>query len=82
MYCDFWLAAECNMLLINVYLILLYVFFCHLGSMPSRLAGPAPWMSPTQYFYCACCSPMGGGMAQPSPIFNGGSPYNQVTTCT
>ncbi|XP_030268757.1 deleted in azoospermia-like isoform X2 [Sparus aurata] len=46
-------------------------------SMPSRLAGPAPWMSPTQYFYCACCSPMGGGMAQPSPIFNGGSPYNQ-----
>uniref|UniRef100_A0A8C3AHQ4 Deleted in azoospermia-like n=1 Tax=Cyclopterus lumpus TaxID=8103 RepID=A0A8C3AHQ4_CYCLU len=46
-------------------------------SMPSRLVGPAPWMSPTQYFYCGCCSPMGGGMAQPSPILNGGSPYNQ-----
>ncbi|XP_036948009.1 deleted in azoospermia-like isoform X2 [Acanthopagrus latus] len=46
-------------------------------SMPSRLAGPAPWMSPTQYFYCACCSPMGGGMAQPSPIFSGGNPYSQ-----
>ncbi|XP_070702979.1 deleted in azoospermia-like [Pempheris klunzingeri] len=46
-------------------------------SMPSRLVGPAPWMSPTQYFYCACCSPMGGGMAQPSPILSGGSPYNQ-----
>ncbi|XP_044191238.1 deleted in azoospermia-like isoform X3 [Thunnus albacares] len=45
--------------------------------MPSRLVGPAPWMSPTQYFYCACCSPVGGGMAQPSPILNGGSPYNQ-----
>ncbi|XP_060916322.1 deleted in azoospermia-like [Labrus mixtus] len=46
-------------------------------SMPSRLVGPAPWMNPMQYFYCACCSPMGGGMAQPSPILNGGSPYNQ-----
>ncbi|XP_031179074.1 deleted in azoospermia-like isoform X1 [Sander lucioperca] len=46
-------------------------------SMPSRLFGPAPWMSPTQYFYCACCSPMGGAMAPPSPILNGGSPYNQ-----
>ncbi|KAI3358467.1 hypothetical protein L3Q82_014894, partial [Scortum barcoo] len=46
-------------------------------SMPSRLVGPAPWMSPTQYFYCTCCSPMGGGMAQPSPILSGGSPYNQ-----
>uniref|UniRef100_A0A3Q3EK67 Deleted in azoospermia-like n=1 Tax=Labrus bergylta TaxID=56723 RepID=A0A3Q3EK67_9LABR len=46
-------------------------------SMPSRLVGPAPWMNPMQYYYCACCSPMGGGMAQPSPILNGGSPYNQ-----
>ncbi|XP_039976914.1 deleted in azoospermia-like isoform X2 [Xiphias gladius] len=46
-------------------------------SMPSRLVGPAPWMSPTQYFYCACCSPIGGGMAQPSPVLSGGSPYNQ-----
>uniref|UniRef100_UPI003AAB00C3 deleted in azoospermia-like n=1 Tax=Centroberyx gerrardi TaxID=166262 RepID=UPI003AAB00C3 len=46
-------------------------------SFPSRLVGPAPWMSPTQYIYCACCSPAGGGMAQPSPVFNGGNPYNQ-----
>ncbi|KAA8586009.1 hypothetical protein FQN60_007578, partial [Etheostoma spectabile] len=46
-------------------------------SMPSRLFGPAPWMNPTQYFYCACCSPMGGAMAPPSPILNGGNPYNQ-----
>ncbi|KAF0024690.1 hypothetical protein F2P81_023492 [Scophthalmus maximus] len=46
-------------------------------SMPSRLAAPPPWMSPTQYFYCACCSPMGGGgVAQPQPILSGGSPYN------
>ncbi|KAG7245082.1 hypothetical protein INR49_023648 [Caranx melampygus] len=29
-------------------------------SMPSRLVGPAPWMSPTQYIYCTCCSPVGG----------------------
>lgn len=47
-------------------------------SMPSRLISPAPWMSPTQYFYCACCSPAGGGMAQPSPVLNGGNPYNQM----
>nr|XP_046272808.1 deleted in azoospermia-like isoform X1 [Scatophagus argus] len=46
-------------------------------SMPSRLVGQAPWMSPTQYFYCTCCPPVGGGMAQPAPIFNGGNPYNQ-----
>ncbi|XP_026203520.1 deleted in azoospermia-like isoform X2 [Anabas testudineus] len=46
-------------------------------SMPSRLVGPSPWMSPTQYFYCTCCSPMGGGMIQPSPILNGGNPYSQ-----
>ncbi|KAM7373013.1 hypothetical protein PAMP_007899 [Pampus punctatissimus] len=46
-------------------------------SMPSRLVCPAPWMSPTQYFYCTCCSPVGGGMTQPSPMLNGGSPYNQ-----
>ncbi|CAK6949649.1 deleted in azoospermia-like [Scomber scombrus] len=45
--------------------------------MPSRLVGPAPWMSPTQYVYCPCCSAIGGGMAQPSPMLNGGSPYNQ-----
>ncbi|XP_068431697.1 deleted in azoospermia-like isoform X2 [Clinocottus analis] len=46
-------------------------------SMPSRMVGSVPWMSPPQYFYCSCCSPMGGGMAQPSPIVNGGPPYNQ-----
>uniref|UniRef100_A0A3B4WSI7 Deleted in azoospermia-like n=1 Tax=Seriola lalandi dorsalis TaxID=1841481 RepID=A0A3B4WSI7_SERLL len=46
-------------------------------SMPSRLVGPAPWMSPTQYFYCACCSPVGGSMAQPSPVLSNSSPYNQ-----
>ncbi|KAM3595621.1 uncharacterized protein V6R79_000243 [Siganus canaliculatus] len=46
-------------------------------SMPSRLVGPAAWMNAPQYFYCTCCSPMGGGVAQPSPVFNGGSPYNQ-----
>ncbi|XP_068566692.1 deleted in azoospermia-like isoform X3 [Cebidichthys violaceus] len=49
-------------------------------SIPSHQVGPAPWMSPTQYFYCGCCSPMGVGMAQPSPILNGGSPYNQPYT--
>ncbi|XP_010748203.1 deleted in azoospermia-like isoform X2 [Larimichthys crocea] len=47
-------------------------------SMPSRLISPAPWMSPTQYFYCACCSPVGGGVAQPSPVLSGGNPYNQM----
>ncbi|XP_072226212.1 deleted in azoospermia-like [Leuresthes tenuis] len=46
-------------------------------SVPSRLVGPTPWMSPTQYFYCGCCSPMAGGVTQPSPIISGGSPYNQ-----
>ncbi|KAM9385713.1 deleted in azoospermia-like [Pholidichthys leucotaenia] len=45
--------------------------------MPPRLLGPAPWLSPTQYFYCACCSPMGGGVAPPSPILSGATPYNQ-----
>lgn len=56
------------------------LFLLHEGSMPSRLAAPPPWMSPTQYFYCACCSPMGGGgVAQPQPILSGGSPYNSVT---
>ncbi|XP_029023160.1 deleted in azoospermia-like isoform X2 [Betta splendens] len=46
-------------------------------SMPSRFIGPAPWMSAPQYFYCSCCSPMGGGMTQHSPILSGGNPYNQ-----
>lgn len=69
------------MFLLNIHFILLCNFFfpyLRPGSMPSRLVGPAPWMSPTQYFYCACCSPMGGGMAQPSPILSGGNPYSQV----
>ncbi|XP_055081164.1 deleted in azoospermia-like isoform X2 [Periophthalmus magnuspinnatus] len=43
-------------------------------SLPPRLFGPAPWMSPTQYFYCTCCPPMG---VCPSPIISGGSPYSQ-----
>ncbi|XP_029918775.1 deleted in azoospermia-like isoform X2 [Myripristis murdjan] len=46
-------------------------------SLPPRLVGPAPWMSPTPYIYCACCSPVGGGMAQPPPLLNGGNPYSQ-----
>ncbi|XP_034535511.1 deleted in azoospermia-like isoform X2 [Notolabrus celidotus] len=46
-------------------------------SMPSRMICPAPWMNPIQYFYCVCCSPGGACVAQPSPILNGGSPYNQ-----
>ncbi|XP_061589164.1 deleted in azoospermia-like [Cololabis saira] len=46
-------------------------------SMPSRLVGgQAPRMSPTQYYYCTCCSPMGGGVMQSTPIFSGDSPYN------
>ncbi|KAM9838283.1 deleted in azoospermia-like [Aulostomus maculatus] len=46
-------------------------------SMRPRLVCQAPWMSPSQYFYCTCCSPIGGGVAQPSPMVNGGSPYSQ-----
>uniref|UniRef100_A0A4W5KGM5 Deleted in azoospermia-like n=1 Tax=Hucho hucho TaxID=62062 RepID=A0A4W5KGM5_9TELE len=46
-------------------------------SMPSHLVGQAPWITPSQYIYCTCCSPMGGGMAQPSPVLNGGNPYIQ-----
>ncbi|CAJ1083859.1 deleted in azoospermia-like [Xyrichtys novacula] len=45
--------------------------------MPPRLFGPAPWMNTPPYFYCACCSPMGSGMGQPSPVLNGGNPYCQ-----
>uniref|UniRef100_A0A3Q1G2Z1 Deleted in azoospermia-like n=1 Tax=Acanthochromis polyacanthus TaxID=80966 RepID=A0A3Q1G2Z1_9TELE len=51
-------------------------------SFPSRLVGPSPWMSPTQYIYCACCSPIGGGMAQPMPVLNGGSQYSQPYSYT
>ncbi|KAI9526882.1 hypothetical protein NQZ68_035155 [Dissostichus eleginoides] len=47
-------------------------------TMPPSPVGPAPWMSPPQYFYCSCCSPMGGGMPQLSPILSGGSPYGQL----
>ncbi|MEQ2280207.1 hypothetical protein AMECASPLE_017307 [Ameca splendens] len=46
-------------------------------SVPSRLVGPSPWMNPSQYIYCACCSPVGGGVTQVSPVFSGGSAYNQ-----
>ncbi|XP_012990999.2 deleted in azoospermia-like isoform X2 [Esox lucius] len=46
-------------------------------SMQSHLVGPAPWISPSQYVYCTCCSPVGGGMAQPAPIVSGGNPYIQ-----
>ncbi|XP_041811914.1 deleted in azoospermia-like [Chelmon rostratus] len=46
-------------------------------SMPSRPVCLAPWMNPTQYFYCTCCSPMGGGTAQPTSIFSGSGSYNQ-----
>uniref|UniRef100_A0A672ZIS5 Deleted in azoospermia-like n=1 Tax=Sphaeramia orbicularis TaxID=375764 RepID=A0A672ZIS5_9TELE len=45
--------------------------------MPSNLIGPAPWMNPTQYLYCSCCSPMEGVMAQPSPVLSRDSPYYQ-----
>ncbi|XP_070968632.1 deleted in azoospermia-like [Oncorhynchus clarkii lewisi] len=46
-------------------------------SMPSHLVGQVPWMSPSQYLYCTCCSPMGVGVAQPPPVLNGGNPYIQ-----
>lgn len=60
------------------YKVLTLTYF-FIGSMPSHLVGPASWISPTQYICCSCCSAVGGGMAQPSPIFTGGNPYNQVT---
>ncbi|CAL1584062.1 unnamed protein product [Knipowitschia caucasica] len=43
-------------------------------SMSPRLFGPAPWMNPTQYIYCSCCAPMGGG---PQSMMSGGNPYSQ-----
>ncbi|XP_015229649.1 PREDICTED: deleted in azoospermia-like [Cyprinodon variegatus] len=46
-------------------------------SVPSRLVGPSPLMNPSQYMYCACCSPLGGVVTHPSPAFSGASPYNQ-----
>ncbi|XP_028285224.1 deleted in azoospermia-like [Parambassis ranga] len=48
-------------------------------SMPFRMVGQTPWMSPTQYLYCTCCLPMGG---QQPPILNGSSPYNQPYSYT
>lgn len=45
--------------------------------LPPRPFGSASWMRPTPYFYCSCCSPMGGGLTQPAPIITGGSPYSQ-----
>ncbi|XP_021178087.1 deleted in azoospermia-like isoform X1 [Fundulus heteroclitus] len=47
-------------------------------SIPTRLVGPTPWISPNHYICCGCCSPVGGGLPQPAPVFSGGSPYNQV----
>ncbi|XP_062302205.1 deleted in azoospermia-like isoform X1 [Osmerus eperlanus] len=46
-------------------------------SIPPHLIGPAPWMNPSQYIYCTCCPPMGGGMAPLSPVLNSSSPYVQ-----
>uniref|UniRef100_A0A8C6WLX6 Deleted in azoospermia-like n=1 Tax=Neogobius melanostomus TaxID=47308 RepID=A0A8C6WLX6_9GOBI len=45
-------------------------------SLPPHMFGASPWLNPTQYYYCSCCSPMGGGLPQPSPIIGGGSPYS------
>ncbi|XP_068189809.1 deleted in azoospermia-like [Antennarius striatus] len=44
-----------------------------------RLANPAPWPGPVQYYYCTCCSPV-GGVLQSAPMFNQNSPYNQMYT--
>ncbi|KAM6958878.1 deleted in azoospermia-like [Aplochiton taeniatus] len=49
-------------------------------SMQSQLMGPSLWMSPSQCFYCTCCPPMGGGLAQPPPVLSGGGPYIQPYT--
>ncbi|XP_034561304.1 deleted in azoospermia-like isoform X2 [Notolabrus celidotus] len=46
-------------------------------SMPSRMICPAPWRISIQSLYCVCCSPGGACVAQPLPILNGESPYNQ-----
>ncbi|XP_034016213.1 deleted in azoospermia-like isoform X2 [Thalassophryne amazonica] len=46
-------------------------------SLPSRVFGPSPWVSPSPYFYCTCCTPIGGAI-QPSPMPNGGNPYSQT----
>ncbi|KAF7221727.1 deleted in azoospermia-like [Nothobranchius furzeri] len=43
----------------------------------SHLVGPTTWTSPSGYVYCPCCSPVGGGMTQPSPIPSGRTHYNQ-----
>ena len=60
------------------------MFYCVIvilqGSIPPHLIGPAPWMNPSQYIYCTCCPPMGGGMAPLSPVLNSGNPYIQVTS--
>lgn len=46
-------------------------------SMQSHLVGPAPWISPSQYIYCACCPPIGSSVVPSSPVLNGGNPYIQ-----
>ncbi|XP_024113602.1 deleted in azoospermia-like isoform X2 [Oryzias melastigma] len=50
-------------------------------SIPPSFVGHSAWVNPTQYIYCACCPPL-GGVTQPSPIVNGGSPYNQPYSYT
>nr|XP_054600655.1 deleted in azoospermia-like [Nothobranchius furzeri] len=47
------------------------------GPIVSHLVGPITWTSPSGYVYCPCCSPVGGGMTQPSPIPSGRTHYNQ-----
>ncbi|XP_033493596.1 deleted in azoospermia-like isoform X1 [Epinephelus fuscoguttatus] len=46
-------------------------------SSRAHVVVPDRRMSPTQYFCYTCCSPMGRGMAQPSPFISGGSHYSQ-----
>ncbi|XP_036372144.1 deleted in azoospermia-like, partial [Megalops cyprinoides] len=45
-------------------------------SVQSPLVGPSPWMGPTQYVYCSCCTQPGGG-APPPAMLNGGVQYMQ-----
>lgn len=71
-----WFVAQIQDLWFDTLCWLIFPFL-HWGPMSSHLMGPNPWINPTQYFYCSGCTPV-GGMVQPSAIFSGGSPYNQV----
>lgn len=71
-----WFVAQIQDLWFDTLCRLIFPFL-HWGPMSSHLMGPNPWINPTQYFYCSGCTPV-GGMVQPSAIFSGGSPYNQV----